>query len=120
MFTEEIVKFAEAITYEHLPGAARYAHPPEMGAGLTNMGGEIVIKLRDGTSYSCKVQNSKGSPQDPLSGEEMDNKFRDCAGLFLPASDTDRVLHFISHFETLADVAELMDILTFGAVCHSS
>jgi 2-methylcitrate dehydratase PrpD len=40
---------------------------------------EIVLKMKDGNTCSCKVEHPRGEPQNPLSQEEFKTKFRDCA-----------------------------------------
>jgi 2-methylcitrate dehydratase PrpD len=40
---------------------------------------EIVLKMKDGNTYNCKVEHPRGEPQNPLSQEEFETKFRDCA-----------------------------------------
>jgi 2-methylcitrate dehydratase PrpD len=91
----------------------KYVHPPEMGSDLTNPSGEIVVKLKNGKVYSRRINRAKGDPSNPPSKEEMTQKYRDCAGFFLSPEDTSRSLDLISHLNSISDIGELMDILTF-------
>ena len=109
-FTEEKVKDAAV---QELIGKIKYAHPPEMGTGLTNLRGELVIKLQNGEVYSRRVDIAKGKPDNPLSMGEMKNKYRDCARSSLSPEDVQRSLDLISRLDSINDIAELMDILTF-------
>ena len=92
-----------------------HVHPPEMGLGLTNRGGELVIKLQNGEVHSRKIDIAKGAPENSLSKEEMDNKYRDCVRLSLSPEDTDKSLRLLAHLESVDNIAEIMDIFTFGS-----
>ena len=91
----------------------KYVHPPEMGSGLLDLGGKLVIKLRDGKIYSKKVAIAKGNPKNPLSRVELIHKYRDCVRLSLSAEDTDKSLDLLLNLESVGDIADLMDIFTF-------
>ena len=93
----------------------KYVHPSEMGAGLIDLGGELVVKLRNGKIYSRKVDIAKGNPENPLSSDELIHKYRDCAGLSLSPEDTNKSLDLLLNLESIRDIAELMDIFTFKA-----
>lgn len=90
-----------------------YAHPPEMGTGLLGLRGEVVVSLRDGKTYSRRVDVARGDPQNPLTEEEVASKYRDCVRLSLTPQDAERSLEMISNLESVKDIAELMNILTF-------
>jgi len=107
-------KVADSAVQE-LVKKVKYVHPPEMKSGLTSLGGELVIKLRDGGVYSRKVDVARGNPGNPLTQDELINKYKDCVRLFLSPEDTEKSLEMLLNLESIADVAELMDILTFKA-----
>lgn len=109
-FTDERVK---DLAVQELIKKIEHVHPPEMGLGLTNRGGELVIKLQNGEVHSRKIDIAKGAPENSLSKEEMDNKYRDCVRLSLSPEDTDKSLRLLSHLESVANIAEIMDIFTF-------
>ncbi len=109
-FTDERVKEPAV---QELMGKIKYVHPPEMGSGLVNLGGEVVVKLQNGKVYSRKVDIAKGNPKNPLNREEVNSKYRNCVRLSLSPEDTNKSLDLISHLESISDIAELMDILTF-------
>jgi 2-methylcitrate dehydratase PrpD len=57
------------------------------------------------------VDRSKGSTENPLSREERENKFRDCAKAVLPKSHIDRCLDLIEHLEELKTISPLAEII---------
>lgn len=90
----------------------KYVHPPEMGSGLVDLKGEVVVRLQNGELYSRKVDVARGDPRNPLNKEELNSKYRDCVRLSLSPEDINKSLDLISHLESVNDIAELMDILT--------
>jgi len=93
----------------------KYVHPPEMGSGLMALRGKLVAKLRNGEIYSRMVDIAKGSPQNPLSREELIHKYRDCVQLSLSPEDSNRSLDLLLNLESIRDVATLTDIYCFKA-----
>ncbi|MBN1188169.1 MAG: MmgE/PrpD family protein [Dehalococcoidales bacterium] len=73
---------------------------------------EIVLKMKDGHTYSCKVDHPKGEPQNPQSPEEHAAKFRKCA-LYAKYSDATiaQIKEMVDDFENLKDVAGLTALL---------
>lgn len=110
-FTDEKVR---APVVQELMKKIRYVHPPEMGSGLIDLGGEVVVRLQNGNACSRRVDVAKGDPKNPLSWEELTNKYRDCSRLSLSAENMNRSLNLILHLESISDIAELMDIFTFS------
>ncbi len=74
----------------------KYVHHPEMESGLDNLRCEVVVKLQNGRVYSRKVDIAKGDPKNPLSREEINKKYIDCARLSLSPEDTHRSLNHIT------------------------
>lgn len=75
---------------------------------------KVTIKLRDGKEVSHEVDLPKGHPSDPLTQDEIADKFRDCAHHTLSAQDIERCVELVTNLESLRDVSTLMDILTFA------
>jgi 2-methylcitrate dehydratase PrpD len=71
----------------------------------------IMVSRPDGRSVSVEATDPIGSPEKPLSDEQFEAKFRDCARNALrPLSDAsvDAVLAAIGRLETLVDSRELL------------
>ncbi|MFC1989565.1 MmgE/PrpD family protein [Chloroflexota bacterium] len=111
-FTNEKVKDPAV---QELMKRVKYAHPSELGAGLTYMGGKLLVKLRDGKIYSRQVDAAKGNPENPLNMDELINKYRDCVRTSLSTEDANKSLDLLLHLESIRDISELMDIFTFKA-----
>lgn len=73
---------------------------------------EIILKMKDGNTYSCKVEHPKGEPQNPQSPEELKAKFRRCA-LYAHYEEPviSRIRDMVADFENIKDVTELTELL---------
>src|SRR5215467_514831 len=71
----------------------------------------VTLRLKNGQTYSRVVQNAKGSPEFPLSVDELKAKFTDCARQTLNESATKRVLDDLDRLETLEDIRPLSQLL---------
>jgi hypothetical protein len=68
---------------------------------------------------SAKVDRPLGrGPEKPLPRPRLEAKFLDCAGRALEPAAAKRALHTIDRFDELADVGELLRILSEGVIGH--
>ncbi len=109
-FTDEKVR---APAVQDLISKTKVMASPEMAKTL--LGAEIKVKLKNGEVLSRKVEAPTGSPENPLSQENLSAKFRDCASIALPSKEVDEVLELASGLESLEDIIILMEIPTFKA-----
>ncbi len=91
-------------------------HPEAEAAGYDKMTTIIEIALTDGRKISGRADFGKGSPANPMSYEEVADKFRECAGFSRwPKDKADRVIELVKGLEDLRDVRELTALLSRGA-----
>ncbi len=72
---------------------------------------EVSIRLRAGGERTGSVLNEHGSPNDPLTWDELEAKYRDCAARALPAPRIEESYRLIAGLESLRHVRELMTTL---------
>ncbi len=85
-------------------------------AGLDKMTSIIKVQMKDGRVLSGKAQFAKGSPANPMSYDEVAEKFRGCAGFARwPFEKTDSVIEFVRIMETAPDVRRLTAMLAAGS-----
>ncbi|MGE5302505.1 MAG: MmgE/PrpD family protein [Alphaproteobacteria bacterium] len=80
----------------------------------SNAGGRpcrVTLRLRDGRTYSREVEHAKGSPEVPVTTDEIDAKFSECAGRVLSKSLTRRALKNIRNLETMGEIRPLCEML---------
>jgi 2-methylcitrate dehydratase PrpD len=82
-------------------------------AGYHKMTTLIDIKLADGRTVSGRSDFGKGSPADPMSYDEVANKFRENAAYAkFPAKQAETVVAMVRDFETLPSLERIMAALT--------
>jgi len=86
-------------------GAPGVAHDP-FGDRTT-----VTVVLADGRELSETVYHAKGSPENPLTRDELAGKFRDCARLSLDPAAAERALELLERLDTLPSVGPLMEVL---------
>jgi 2-methylcitrate dehydratase PrpD len=87
-------------------------HPEAEAAGFDKMTTIIEIELTDGKVIKGKADFGKGSPTNPMTDDELAEKFRQCAAWGgLDAAKTKAVLDLLWKIEELEDVGELTKLL---------
>jgi 2-methylcitrate dehydratase PrpD len=81
-------------------------------AGLNRMTTIIRIRLRDGKVISGRADFGKGSPQNPMSYEEVAAKFLDCAEFAKwPAAKSKAIVEMVRKLEGVGDIRALTALL---------
>ena len=95
-------------------GLQRFAKERVELAGDPQLSAEqaiVQIEMKDGTRFSAHCKASKGTPENPLTRAEIEDKFRRAAKGRLAPAEVERVLRTISQLEDLKSVRALMDAL---------
>jgi 2-methylcitrate dehydratase PrpD len=71
----------------------------------------VTIRLRDGSERRSEVMTDHGSAGDPLSWEELSEKYRDCAARVLPPAQVEESYALIGSLESLKQIRDLMRTL---------
>jgi 2-methylcitrate dehydratase PrpD len=88
-------------------------HPEAEAAGYDKMTTILEMALTDGRRISGRADFGKGSPANPMSYEEVADKFRECAGFSRwPKDKAERVIELVGGLEELRDVRELTALLS--------
>lgn len=81
-------------------------------AGYHLMTTYIDILLKDGTNISGKADFGKGSPSNPMSYDEVSNKFCECADFAnWDRSKADEIIDIVANFEKQDNIEHLMALL---------
>lgn len=73
----------------------------------------VVVRTHDGRVFERERLTAKGSPQEPLGPEQLEELYWSFAGPVVTAEESKSILASIRSLEDLDDVAELMEALTF-------
>ncbi|MFN7088036.1 MAG: MmgE/PrpD family protein [Burkholderiales bacterium] len=91
-------------------------HPEAEAAGYEKMTTLIDIELADGRRIGGRADFGKGSPANPMSDEELADKFRECAAWGrLPRANAEKVIDLVFSLEKLKSVREITRLLQVGA-----
>lgn len=90
-----------------------YIDPEAEQAGLDKMTSILRIHMKDGKVLSGRAEFAKGSPANPMTYDEVADKFRGCAEFAKwPAAKAEAVIAAVKSLETAADVRKLSAALT--------
>src|SRR6266481_2224843 len=90
-----------------------YIDPVAENAGLDKMTSILRIHLKNGKVLSGRAEFAKGSPSNPMSYDEVADKFKGCADFVKwPAAKTQSIIQSVKSLETVADVSKLAAALT--------
>ena len=88
-------------------------HPEAEAAGYAKMTTFIDIHLRNGRTLSGRADFGKGSPENPLSYDEVADKFRGCAQFAgWPDTKTEKIISLVDQMEYLENLMDLTAALT--------
>jgi 2-methylcitrate dehydratase PrpD len=109
-FTDEVVNRADVQAM--IQRIEFGVHPEAEAAGFDKMTTLIEIELTDGKRIKGRADFGKGSPANPMSDEELSEKFRQCADWGkMPRDRAATVLDMLWHIDSLQDVNELTKLL---------
>jgi 2-methylcitrate dehydratase PrpD len=71
----------------------------------------LRVKTRDGRRFEKLTLHRRGSPENPLSPQEIVDKFHAVVAPCMKRADADRIVEVVDRLETLPRVNELMDLI---------
>ena len=80
---------------------------------VVNAGGhvDVTINMSAGSSVTTRIEQAGGTPEHPLSDEELNQKFISCASRALDSAQVDSALSQIYSLQDLPDIGELMSTI---------
>jgi 2-methylcitrate dehydratase PrpD len=112
-FTDDVVNRPDV---KAMIGKIDYGvHAEAEAAGYEKMTTIIDIELADGRKIGGRADFAKGSPANPMSDDELADKFRECAAWGrLPKANTERVIELVFGLDKLANISALTKLLGAG------
>jgi 2-methylcitrate dehydratase PrpD len=109
-FTDEIVNAPEVRAM--MQKVEFGVHPVAEAAGYDKMTTIIEIALKDGRKISGQADFGKGSPANPMSYEEVADKFRECAAFRgWPSTKAEQVIDLVRRLESVPKASEVAALL---------
>ena len=95
-------------------GRLQYRVSDELGPAAEISPAIVELHTTDGRSLSCRVDDVYGHPANPMSDEDVIEKFRDClqyARSGIGAPQVDQLVDTLLHLETVQNLNEVSDLL---------
>lgn len=73
-------------------------------------GAIVRIKLGNNVEYCQKIKFPRGFPENPMSDNELEEKYRHCVESVMSRDAVDRSLLLLRDIETLSDIRKLIDL----------
>lgn len=110
-FTDE---FVQSHTVQNMMDSVEAIIDPEIDAlGQNKIVSSIEVLLKDGTILRCKSpEHCRGEPQNPLSREELVEKFNDCVQKVLDPDQAMKLVETIESLEGMDYIGTLMERAT--------
>ena len=109
-YTDEVVNRADV--QDLISKVSFGVHPEAEAAGFDKMTTIIEVELTDGKVLKTRADFGKGAPTNPMSDDELSDKFRECAAWGgLDKARIEEVLRLVWKIEELKDVNELTRLL---------
>jgi 2-methylcitrate dehydratase PrpD len=110
-FTDEVVNRADVKAL--IEKVNFHVHPEAEAAGYDKMTTILDIHLRDGRRIRGRSDFGKGSPANPMSYDEVADKFRENAAYAkFPSAQAEQVVAMVRDLESLPSLDALMAALT--------
>src|SRR6266403_1493081 len=115
--TADLTKFTDAVVnrpdvQEMIRRVRFYSDPEAEKAGYDKMTTIIKIIMKDGRTITGSADFGKGSPSNPMSYDEVAEKFQGCAAFAeWPAAKATQVIDLVRNLEDLSDVRGLTALL---------
>jgi len=71
----------------------------------------VTVRLKDGKEYSKEVAIAKGMPLNPLTPDEFNSKYQDCASTVLSEEDVEKSLSILTNLQKVKNIKEVMEIV---------
>lgn len=71
----------------------------------------VTIEAKDGRTYETRVDNAKGSIENPFTYDALQEKFRSLSTSLLGDARTEEVISCVGNLEDVSDIRELVDLI---------
>jgi 2-methylcitrate dehydratase len=79
----------------------------------------VTIRATDGREFSKQIDYPKGDPRNPLTDEEIEEKFEALAAPIMPAEEQQELKEAVWNLESVESITELMQLTRAAALAHA-
>ena len=88
------------------------AHPEWPDDKPSRRNSPVTITMKDGRKFTKSVEKVRGSPENPLTRDELMDKYRGCASRVLKGERLERSITVLENLEKIPAAKEVIDALT--------
>lgn len=100
----QVLRLAHLIEY-HIDDEMEKSNP-------TGAPARVEIHLKNGSIHERTVQYAKGTIQNPMTGKELEDKFRELTATLLTREHADKIVRIVRKLEELDNLRNLISLLT--------
>ena len=106
---------------QRLTGLIKLEYDDTQDPVVVNAGGhvDVTINMSAGNSVTTRIEQAGGTPEYPLSDEELNQKFTSCASRALNSSQVDQALSQVYALQDMPDIGELMSTIAAPVMAPS-
>jgi 2-methylcitrate dehydratase PrpD len=106
---------------QRLTGLVKLEYDDTQDPVVVNAGGhvDVTINMSAGSSVTTRIEQAGGTPEYPLSDEELNQKFTSCASRTLNSSQVDQALSQVYALQDMPDIGELMSTIAAPVMAPS-
>ena len=78
----------------------------------------VKVFLKDGRKLEARVEKARGNPENPMSQQEVQDKYLDCCSGILTERSIDKSLSVLANLDNLENIGELMDCFRVSQIKH--
>ncbi len=109
-FSEKAIKDQNIISIAHKIKAE--LDPQLIGHGIQP--GRVTVKTTEGKEYTAQIDHPLGNPMNPMSFENIIDKFRDCISYAAEAVDeknVNKIIKFVRNLEKSENILEIVNLI---------
>ncbi len=106
---------------QRLTGLVKLEYDDTQDPVVVNAGGhvDVTINMSAGSSVTTRIEQASGTPEYPLSDEELNQKFTSCASRTLNSSQVDQALSQVYALQDMPDIGDLMSTISAPVMAPS-
>ena len=106
---------------QRLTGLVKLEYDDTQEPVVVNAGGhvDVTINMSAGSSVTTRIEQAGGTPEYPLSDEELNQKFTSCASRTLNSSQVDQALSQVYALQDMPDIGDLMSTIAAPVMAPS-
>ena len=103
---------------QRISGLVKLEYDDTQAPVVVNAGGyiDVTVNMKDGNSFTRRIDKARGTPEYPLSDEELTEKFTSCALRTLDPGQVEQAVYQVFSLQDLPEIRTLMNTIAAPAM----